>query len=192
MIVIVSGFAGSGKSSLAKSLGKELKLKVIHASGILKELSEKQMHEITPEKALPGKGFWESRKGMEFVKKRLSDTGTDSALDKKLLEIIEEGNAVIDSKTMGYLSNSGKKIWLEASLETRASRIANRDAIPLKEAIEKIRQRDETDKKIYRKLYGFELGKELEKFGFVINNEKLSQKQTLEKTLSFLKAEKVF
>lgn len=185
MIVIVSGFAGCGKSTLAKGIGSRLGLKVILASRILKELATKEISEINPEKIEMSKSFWETKQGLALVKKRLANGSIDRALDKKLLEIIQEGNAVIDSKTMCYLSPTGIKIWLEASLETRAKRIAERDSIPVEEARKKIFDRDTADSQIYKKIYNFELGKETEKF-FVINNEKISEKETLKKALEFI------
>ena len=187
MIIIISGLAGSGKSTLAKGFGKELGLPVIHASGILKQLGSKGIEEIDAKKAKAGRGFWESGEGKEMIKKRLADNSMDKALDKKLLEIIENGNAVIDSKTMGYLSRRGIKIWIECGIETRARRISSRDSITKKIAEKKISERDNTDKKIYKELYGFELGKNLEKFDLVLNNENLSAEQTLKKAIAFIK-----
>ncbi len=149
MIVIVSGFAGCGKSTLAINLGKELGLQVIHASGILKELQNKKIEQIDAKRAQRGKGFWESEQGIGFVHQRIKDTSMDKALDKKLLEIIDKDNAVIDSKTMGYLSKKGIKIWVQCSAETRAERIAERDGLPKQEVLEKIVERDRGDTIIY-------------------------------------------
>lgn len=186
MILVISGFAGCGKSTLAKGIGSRLGLKVILASRILKELATKKPKEIIPEKIEMSKSFWETKQGIKLVKKRLADKSMDMALDKMLLEIISKDNAVIDSKTMCYLSPTGTKIWLEAGLETRAKRIAERDNIPVEEARKKISDRDNADAKIYKQLYGFDLGKGTEKF-FVINNEKTTPEKTLEKAIEIIK-----
>jgi len=187
MIIIVSGFAGSGTSTLAQNLGTKLNLKIIHASGILRELSKKSIEEVDVNNAQWGKGFWESEEGIKLVHDRLKDGSMDKALDKKLLEIIEEGDVVLDSYTMGYLSEKGIKIWVEASVEERAKRVSIRDKLPVENVAKTIKDRDATTIEIYKKLYNFSMGEKLEKFDFILNNENLSAEQSLQKALDFIK-----
>lgn len=181
MIIIISGFAGSGKSTLAEKLASHFKLKCVHASGILKQLREKSIDDIRAEKAEKGTGFWEGAGGEGMMKARQENGGMDRQLDKKLLEIIEAGNVVLDSKTMGYLSGKGIKVWLDASLETRAKRVAERDGLDAKAVKEKLAKRDETDIAIYRKLYGFTLGEGVkERFDIVIDTHSFGIDKTFE------------
>ncbi len=191
MIIIVSGLSGSGNSTLAENLGKAIGLPVIHASHILKQLAGKKIHDIDFRKTEKSQGFWESPSGKKMLEKRGNDQSMDKALDKKLFEIIEKGNAVIDSKIIGYLSKKGIKIWLDSGLETRAKRIAGRSSISRAVAKKRIMERDSFNRRFYKNLYGFEFGKNLEKFDLVINNENLTSGQTLEKALEFLKNKKL-
>ncbi len=183
MIIIVSGFAGSGKSTLAKKLAKKHGLKAVHASDILRKLKGKEIQEIDAGNTSASSGWWESKEAEEYLKKRLEDGSMDLALDKKLEEIIEKDAVVLDSKTMGNLSNKGFRIWLDASAEKRAERIAERDKLNEKEVLRKITERDEADKKIYKKLYKFNLGEDLEGFDLVIHSDKLTAEDVFEKAV---------
>jgi cytidylate kinase len=186
-VVIVSGFAGSGKSTLAKKIAKEFGLKYVSASAILKELRKKSIEEIRKEKLESEKDWWESSEGMNYVKQRAKDLSFDKKLDEELLKIIEKGNVVLDSKTMGYLSKKGFKVWLKASAENRAERVSGRDGLSKKEVLKKLKERDETDKKIYKKLYGFELGKNLEVFDLVLDTNPLNEEEVKERVFVALK-----
>jgi CMP/dCMP kinase len=186
-VIIVSGFAGSGKSTLADSLSQELGLRCIHASDLLKQLKEKQAGELDTAKTVGGKGWWESKEAEEYMKKRLEDESMDRKLDELLLQEIEKGKVVLDSWTMPWLSKKGFKIWLSASPETRAKRISGRDFLPEKEVAEKIKKRDAETAAIYKKIYGFELGKDFSPFNLILETDSLSEKQVFEKVLKEVK-----
>ncbi len=186
-VVIVSGLSGSGKSNLVDFIALKFNLKKIHTSALLKEIIEHNSSVLSEEKNHGNKGLWESSKGKKLIKKRLEQSGFDELLDKKLLELIEEGNIVMDSWTMGYLSNKGFKIWLKASPKERAKRIALRNNQSEKTVLNSIKEKEENTRKIYKKLYGFDLGKNLEKFDLVLDTEHLSEKQVQETVLNELK-----
>lgn len=179
MIVIVSGLPGSGKSTLVERIGQEFELKTVFASGILKQLREEK--KIKPEKTKKSTGFWESKEGREFTERRERELFFDKQLDRELLKIAEEEDRVVfDSRTMPWLYKNGFKIWLKASEQVRAKRIAERDKIPKKRALKRIRERFKADKKIYKKLYGFNLGEDFSPFDLVIDSDELSVQEVFE------------
>lgn len=186
MLIIVSGFAGSGKSTLSELLGKKLGLKVVHASHLLKELQSKSVKELDLENTQAGTGFWESAEGKKLLEKREKDFSLDKKLDKLLLEIAEQGNVVLDSWTMPWLCKKGFKIWLETSAKERAKRVSRRDKLDEKEVFEKILERDKKTAGIYKKIYGFEIGKDFKPFDLVIEADKLNEKQVLDAVLEKL------
>jgi cytidylate kinase len=65
------------------------------------------------------------------------------------------------------------RFWLRGSQDNRAKRMANRDSISSSEAKRIIKLRDEENRKIYYKLYGFRFGEDLTVFDYVLNTDKL-------------------
>ncbi len=187
-VIIVSGFAGSGKSTLAEKLAKEFELRCIHASDLLRQLRDKEIGQLDVDKTKSGSGWWESKEAEEYLKKRAKDERMDRTLDEQLLLEIEKGDVVVDSWTMPWLSRKGYKIWLDASVENRAERIAERDKMELDEVIKKIKERDEQTGKIYKKLYGFELGKDITPFNLVLCTNKMDEDSVFKRVSTEIKS----
>ena len=189
MLIIISGFAGSGKSTLADSLGKELGLEVVHASAILRDMSTEGVDALKDASHEKIKDWWESDEAKEFMKKRLQDGSLDRALDKKLIEIADKGNVILDSWTMSYLYESGFKVWLDATPEERAKRVSDRDNLDYSEVLRKIIDRDAETKSLYERLYNFKMGENLEKFDLVIHSDNLSKQDVFEQVLKKVKGD---
>jgi len=68
----------------------------------------------------------------------------------------------------------GFKIWLEASFEKRAARVADRDNISIAEALEVLKEKEAHTKAIYKELYGFSLGEDFKPFDFVLDTDNLN------------------
>ena len=185
-VVIVSGLSGSGKSNLVEFISEKFNLKCVHTSSLLKSLLEEKREEFLDEKGEKNTGWWESVEAKKAFEKRLNEDKFDQELDAKLLSLIEEGNVIMDSWTMGYLSKKGFKIWLKASVETRAERIAKRNNQPKEEVLKAIKLKEEKTREIYKKLYGFILGKELEKFDLFIDTESIPEQEVREIALKEL------
>jgi cytidylate kinase len=168
LVISVCGMAGSGKSTVARKLAEKYHLKFFSGGDALKALALKEGF-----KPLDC-GWWESREGLHFLKMRRSDHRYDRRVDDELLGLADKGNVVLDSWTMPWLLTKGFKIWLEASVEKRAERIAQRDRISLKEALQALKDKESQTKAIYRRLYGFKLGEEFEPFHFILDTDNLS------------------
>lgn len=192
LAIMVSGFAGSGKSSLADSLGKALGIRVIHASSILREMATQGVSAL--ENASPQKihDWWESPEAKEFMKRRQKDGSLDIALDKKLRKIADSGNVIMDSWTMPYIyKGRAFRIWLNASAEVRAKRVSGRDGIGYGPVLEKIRARDAQTKDLYERLYQFKMGEKLGRFDLVLDTDGLSRQEVFGLVLKKVK-EKFF
>jgi cytidylate kinase len=86
---------------------------------------------------------------------------------------------------MPWLLKDGFKIWLDASEDVRARRIAMRDGISVEEALKRMRERENRTKEIYRRLYGFRLGEDFEPFHVIIDVNNLNQDEVF-KTLCLI------
>jgi len=168
LIICICGLAGSGKSTVAKLLAKKYGLKYYSGGDALKALAIEAGYKPK------GEGWWETSEGLKFLRKRVNDPRFDKKVDEKLLEFAEKGNVVLDSWTMPWLLKTGFKIWLEASPETRAKRVAKRDGIPLKEALKAVKEKERQTREIYRKLYGFSLGEDFAPFHLIVDTENLT------------------
>jgi len=125
-------------------------------------------------------GWWESREGLRFLQERGADPAFDEAIDKELLKLAHKGNVILDSWTMPWLLKHGFKIWLEASPEKRAVRIAERDRMTFEEALQALNQKEKQTKDIYKKLYGFTLGEDLAPFHFILDTDNLNAEEVFQ------------
>ena len=183
--IIIFGFSGSGKSTIADMVGKRYGLRVIHPSSILRNLLENKSFDLDKTKA--GKGFWESKKGMQLFKDRLKDEKPmDMVSDKILLKELSRGNVVIDSWSMPWLYKEGIKIYLQGTLSERAERVSKRSKINIKQATDAIRIKDSETRKMFKRIYGFDMSKDLDVFDLTINTTPLNQDQVFNKVADYL------
>jgi CMP/dCMP kinase len=174
IVVCISGMAGTGKSTLAKKLAEKYYLKYYSGGDALKALAAEEGYDSSSD------GWWESQDGLRFLEKRKENLEFDKAIDDKLLGYAQEGRVLLDSWTMPWLLKTGFKIWLIASVEKRAERIAKRDRIPLRKALEVLKKKETITKAIYKKLYGFMLGEDFEPFNLVLDTNKLSAEEVFQ------------
>jgi CMP/dCMP kinase len=173
-VICISGLAGTGKSTLAKKLAQKYNLRYYSGGDALKELAKQEGYDTSVQ------GWWESPVGLNFLQKRANDPKFDKAVDDKLLEFAEQGNVLFDSWTMPWLLKGGFKIWLEASFEKRAQRVAERDSLSFSEAVKVLGEKEGHTKAIYKALYGFVLGEDLTPFDFVLDTDNLNAEEVYE------------
>lgn len=168
IVVCISGMAGTGKSTLAKKLAEKYKLTYYSGGDALKELAASEGYNSSSH------GWWESPEGLRFLEKREQNHEFDRAVDNKLLEYAQQGCILLDSWTMPWLLKTGFKIWLIASEEKRAERIAKRDKLSMEEALKVLKEKEARTKAIYKELYGFTLGEDLEPFDLILDTNNLN------------------
>jgi cytidylate kinase len=168
IVICISGMAGTGKSTLSKKLAKKYKLRYYSGGDALKALAAEEGYNSSR------RGWWESPEGLKFLEKRERNLEFDKAVDDKLLEYAQQGHVLLDSWTMPWLLKTGFKIWLVASVERRAERIAERDRMPIREALHVLKEKEARTKAIYKKLYGFTLGEDFEPFDLVLDTDALN------------------
>src|SRR3989338_8439649 len=111
-VIIIFGFSGSGKSTIANLVGEKYGLRVIHPSGILRDLYEKKKVDLGNTRY--NTGFWESEEGVKLFESRLDeDEPLDVVSDRILVREAERGNVVIDSWSLPWLTDKGRKICLQ-------------------------------------------------------------------------------
>ena len=174
LVICISGMAGTGKSTLAKKLAEKYGLKYYSGGDALKALAAEEGYDASRN------GWWESTEGLKFLKQRKGDAKFDKAVDQKLLEYAEEGNVLLDSWTMPWLLKTGFKIWLLASMEKRAARVAKRDKITVEKAVKVLKAKEDGTKAIYKQLYGFTLDEDFKPFDLVLDTDNLSAEEVFQ------------
>jgi CMP/dCMP kinase len=183
--VILFGFSGSGKSTIANLVGEKYGLRIIHPSGILRDLYERKNVDISETRY--NTGFWESEEGVRLFNSRLDEEEPlDVISDRILVEEIRKGNVVIDSWSLPWLTTEGTKIYLQAKLEIRAQRVAKRSDIGYERALEVVAMKDEETKKLFKRLYGFDIRQDHDIFDYVINTNYLTKSEVFERVCSYL------
>lgn len=167
--IVISGWPAVGKTTIAGRLAEEFGLSMYNGGDILKMLAAEKGYSIDRD------DWWDTDEAKKFMRQRRSDPSFDKRVDKKLADILKKGGAVITSYTLPWLvkDDSVIRFWLRGSQDNRAKRMANRDGISFSEAKRIITLRDDENRKIYYKLYGFRFGEDLTVFDYVLNTDKL-------------------
>ncbi|MCD6235521.1 MAG: cytidylate kinase family protein [Thaumarchaeota archaeon] len=169
IVICISGFAGSGKSTLGRRLAEALGLRYVSGGDGLKMLAVERGYRPG------GAEWWETDEGFKFLEERLRNPDFDKEVDRKLLELAEGGGVVIDSWVLPWLYKNGFNIWLKARPEVRARRLSKRSKVSFDEALEMLKKRDRESAELYKKLYGVDLGKDFEPFHLVLDTSDLDE-----------------
>ena len=176
MRITISGKAGSGKSTVANLLSKKLKLNHYSIGDLMRAMaSEKDMTLLELNKLA------EKNKSIDFE------------LDNKLKELGKtKDNFVVDGRlTAFFIPNAEVRVFLKTDDKVRAKRIMNdkrqqEKNKSLKEAINNIKKREESETKRYKKYYVVNYtNKKL--YNFIIDTTKLSPQQVVEKIIKFVR-----
>ena len=142
MIISISGKAGSGKSTIAKNLAKNLKLKHYSIGDIMRELAKGKKISL-----------------IKLSKLAEKDSSIDLELDKKQIDLRDKDNFVIDGRlTAHFIPFADLKIFLDCNDKVRAGRILKDERKDEKsknaqQLIKKIKQGEQSERKRYSELY---------------------------------------
>jgi len=143
MLVTVSGPPGGGKSTLASRLAEELGLEHVSGGDIFRDLAAER--DMTP---------------LEFNRLAEEDDQIDRDLDRRLRETAVRGeDLVLESRLAGWLAgeHADLRLWLDAPLEVRAERIAEREGISAAEARTDTADREASEARRYREYYRIDI-----------------------------------
>ena len=179
MIITISGKAGSGKSTVAKLLSEKLKLKHYSIGDLMRAMAADKGINL-----------------LELNKIAERDKSIDFELDNKLKEMGKaKNNFVVDGRlTAFFIPQADVKVFLETDDEVRAGRILRdkrqqEKSASLKETIENIRKREESEKKRYKKYYGIDY-MDSKLYNFVIDTTKLNPNEVVRKIIEFVNQNK--
>lgn len=156
-IICIGGLVGSGKDTIADIVAEKLGFKRIKFS----------FKDVAKELKIPL---------MEYQKYVEKDLTIDKKFDEKVIKEAK-GNCVISTWLSPWMiKNPTLRVYLDASEEERARRIAKRDKMKFKDALNHVRKRDLHNRGRYLALYGIDIfDKSI--FDIIINTEKFNPEQ---------------
>lgn len=143
MLLTVSGPPGSGKSTTAAALAEAFDLEHISGGDIFRELAaERDMTAV------------------EFNKLAEEDDQIDRDLDRRLRDIaLDRDDVLLESRLAGWLAGDAAdlRFWLDAPVDVRAERIADREGKPVDIAREETTTREASEAKRYDAYYDIDI-----------------------------------
>jgi cytidylate kinase len=153
MLLTVSGPAGSGKSTTAAGLAEALDLDHVSGGDIFRDLAAERGY--SP---------------VEFNELAEEDERIDRDLDRRLYEIARDREGIVlESRLAGWLApDADFRLWLDAPVDTRAARIADREGKPIAQAREETLRRERSERTRYADYYDIPID-DLSIYDLVVN-----------------------
>ena len=144
MIITIGGPPGSGKTTVAGLLSKELGKKVVVIGEIFRSLAKERGYTLA-----------------EFGEIASGDHRIDLEIDRRTVAMAKGGDFILEGRLAGIMLQKNDitsfKVWLDANIDTRAGRIAKREGGDVKEIKNQILKREQCEKKRYEDIYGIKL-----------------------------------
>ncbi|MHC1581228.1 MAG: (d)CMP kinase [Methanopyraceae archaeon] len=148
VVITIGGPPGSGTTTMARRLAEHFGLRHVYAGQIFREMAKERGMTLE-----------------EFSRLAEEDPEIDLEIDRRQREAAEEGDVVLEGRLAAFVAAgelehvqgpdlADVKIWLKAPLDVRAERIARREGISVEEAKRRIRERERSELKRYREIYG--------------------------------------
>lgn len=143
MLLTVSGPPGSGKSTNAELLAERFDLDHVSGGDIFRELADERGY--TP---------------VEFNELAEEEDQIDRDLDRRLRSIAAtREDVLLESRLAGWLAaeHADLRFWLDAPLDVRAARIAEREDKTVAAARATTERREQSEAKRYEELYDIDI-----------------------------------
>ena len=173
MLITISGPAGSGKSTAAAALADELGYDHVSGGDIFRELAAEKG--LTP---------------LELNKLAEEDDAIDRDLDRRLRDLAaEREDLVLESRLAGWMAGGHAefRIWLDAPLDVRATRVADREDKDPELARTETEARADSEAKRYADYYDIDI-EDLSIYDLVLNTARLGEKGMIEPIVAVIDA----
>jgi cytidylate kinase len=143
MLLTVSGPPGAGKSTTVAALADAFDLEHVSGGDIFRELADER-----------------GMTAVEFNRLAEEDDQIDRDLDRRLREIaLERDDVLLESRLAGWLAGDAAdlRLWLDAPIEVRAARIAEREEKSAEQALDETRERERSEALRYHDYYNIDI-----------------------------------
>ncbi|WP_456436089.1 (d)CMP kinase [Methanopyrus sp.] len=171
VVITIGGLPGSGTTTMARRLAEHYDLKHVYAGKIFREMAKERDMDIE-----------------EFSKVAESNPEIDLEIDRRQREAAEKGDVILEGRLAAFVA-AGEldhvkgpdlatlKIWLKAPLEVRSERVAKREKIDVEEARRRIQEREKSELKRYKEIYGVD-PTDLSLYDLVLDTSRWSKAET--------------
>ena len=164
MRITISGLSGSGTTTVAELLSKELELELISAGEMFRAIAKEKSLQLG-----------------EFNKLAENNEDFDRWIDEKQgEEAMKREKVIVEGRLSGFfVPHADLKIWLKAPIEVRARRVAGREGIAYEEALAAMKSREWSEHKRYEQYYGINLD-DLSIYDLVIDSSRWNENGIVE------------
>ena len=142
--ITISGFPGSGKTTVSEILKEKIGLNYIYSGDIFR--NKAQEYKMSLE---------------EFGKYCEKNPEIDRELDDFQLKILKKGDVIVEGRIAGWIAYKNNipsvKILLTADLQTRAERIVKRERGDINYRKKEILKREKSENLRYKKYYDIDM-----------------------------------
>ncbi|MEK6943597.1 MAG: (d)CMP kinase [Nanoarchaeota archaeon] len=175
MMITISGKAGSGKSTVAKTLSKKLKLKHYSIGDLMREMAQEKNISL-----------------IELNKLAEKDKKIDFELDNKLKNLGKtKKDFIVDGRlTAFFIPTADVRVFLDTDDEVRAKRIVldkrhGEQGKDWKSMLTSIKKREDSERKRYQKYYKVNyLDKKL--YNLLIDTTEITPEEVVKSIITFV------
>ena len=142
--ITISGTPGSGKSTVGRLLSEKIGLKYVYSGDIFRKIAKKYNMSLE-----------------EFGSYCEMHKEVDKELDDYQLEILRNGNVIVEGRIAGWIAYRNNipalKVILDADIETRARRIVNRESGDVERRKQEMLNRGKSEALRYKNYYNIDL-----------------------------------
>ena len=142
MRITVSGPPGSGTTTLAEALSSRFDLEHVSSGDVFRSMARERDLSLA-----------------EFGRVAEQDPEIDREIDERQTEIGHENDdIVLEGRLSGWMvEGADLRVWLDAPVEVRAERVAEREGQTPEEARDEIKEREASESKRYQEIHGIDI-----------------------------------
>jgi len=168
-VITLSGLPGSGTTTAALLVVRKTRFKYVNTREIFREMAEDRNLTVNT-----------------FGKLANEDPAIDRELDDRQIAYARRGSVLLEGRLAGFmLKNADVRclaVWLEAPLEVRVRRVAERDSVAFEAALELDLERERDERQRFIEFYDFDLN-DTSIYDLVLDSSVLSPEQICQAVL---------